>query len=212
MGRRVSINRFTLMGSGANAIIAAKIDPKTAVATQLQASQLQIGPHRCSARTLGRNRRRPAPIPPRAPGTGTLSGNSLGLSGAFASGQTNQETPEFPAVQLDIALDQLHPANNIGLRQLRGYVHRTDNHWQRYQLTAALASIKRMKQKAEQKSDRPAQSNQKDGGGYPRHHRHHHPLCLPLSCNSASINWVAACLIWPAANAARLVRGIERQR
>lgn len=159
-----SINRFTLMGSGANAIIAAKIDPKTAIATQLQASQLKIG--RTDVR-LNLSRKPPARADiPAGAWTGTLSGSSLDLSGAFASGQANQETPELPAVQLDIALDQLYLANNIGLRQLRGYVHRTDNHWQRYQLTADWPDQKndqKNEQKAEQKSEA-AQSNQKDGG------------------------------------------------
>ncbi|MFN9959495.1 MAG: hypothetical protein ACK55I_40920, partial [bacterium] len=73
-----SINRFTLMGSGANAIIAAKIDPKTAIATQLQASQLKIG--RTDVR-LNLSRKPPARADiPAGAWTGTLSGSSLDLS------------------------------------------------------------------------------------------------------------------------------------
>ena len=151
-----TINRFTLMGSGANVIVSAKIDPKTAIATQLQASQLKIG--RTDVR-LNLSRKPPARADtPAGAWTGTLTGNGLDLSGAFASDQADQETPEFPAMQLDVALEQLYLANNIGLRHLRGYLHRTDNHWQRYQLTADWPD-----QKAEQKSE-PASSNQKDGG------------------------------------------------
>jgi hypothetical protein len=151
-----TINRFALMGSGANVIVFAKIDPKTAVATQLQASQLKIG--RTDVR-LNLSRKPPARAnTPAGAWTGTLTGNGLDLSGAFASGQADKETPELPAMQLDVALEQLYLANNIGLRHLRGYLHRTDNHWQRYQLTADWPD-----QKAEQKSE-PASSNQKDGG------------------------------------------------
>ncbi|MBM3602737.1 MAG: hypothetical protein FJX22_03025, partial [Alphaproteobacteria bacterium] len=155
-----SINRFALVGKDANALVTAKIDPKTAVPTQLQASQLKIG--RTDVR-LNLNRKAPARAnAPAGAWTGTLSGSSLDLSGAFGSGQADKEMPELPAVQMDVALDQLYLANNISLRHLRGNLQRTDSHWQRYQLTADWPDSKEV-QKADTKTE-PASSNQKDGG------------------------------------------------
>jgi hypothetical protein len=138
------INNFVMRGDSAiNAInidVAAKIDPKTGNPLSLQAKQFKLGRNDLTLNLTHKNQ----------VWVGQVKAKAIDLQGLLESPANPKtptkadksdkphegipEIPEAPAMQLDVAVDQLYLANGVALKKLRGQLQRTSDHWQSYRL------------------------------------------------------------------------------